>query len=148
MPASRHILLPKDYVRYRLTGGLRHGLRPMAPGRSCSTSRQRDWSAEVLAALEIPPDWLPPTSSKARRSPARSPPRPPRLTGLKAGTPVVARRRRPGRRGGGRRGGAAGHRVADPGHLRRGLCHHRLSRSSSRRAACTPSAMPCPGAGT
>jgi xylulokinase len=55
----RHVLLPKDYVRLRLTGELAVDVAD-ASGTLLFDVRQRDWSAEVCAELEIPLEWLPP----------------------------------------------------------------------------------------
>jgi xylulokinase len=55
----RHILLPKDYVRLRLTGELATDVAD-ASGTLLLDVRRRDWSQEVCAELEIPLDWLPP----------------------------------------------------------------------------------------
>ncbi len=84
----RHVLLPKDYVRLRLTGG--HALdKADGSGTMLFDLAARDWSAEVLAALAIDPAWMPPTYEgpevtgvvTAAASAA---------TGLRRGTPVVA----------------------------------------------------------
>src|SRR3954469_107344 len=55
----RHVLLPKDYVRFRLTGELAADVAD-ASGTLLFDVRRRNWSEEVCAALEIPLDWLPP----------------------------------------------------------------------------------------
>jgi xylulokinase len=55
----RHVLLPKDYVRLRLTGELAVDVAD-ASGTLLFDVRRRVWSEEVCAALEIPLDWLPP----------------------------------------------------------------------------------------
>jgi xylulokinase len=55
----RHVLLPKDYVRFRLTGELAVDVAD-ASGTLLFDVRRRCWSAEVCAALEIPLEWLPP----------------------------------------------------------------------------------------
>jgi xylulokinase len=55
----RHVLLPKDYVRFRLSGELA-GDAADASGTLLFDVRQRAWSEEVCAALEIPLEWLPP----------------------------------------------------------------------------------------
>jgi len=55
----RHVLLPKDYVRYRLTGELAIDAAD-ASGTVLFDVRRRAWSEEVCAALEIPLEWLPP----------------------------------------------------------------------------------------
>lgn len=84
----RHILLPKDYVRYRLTN--EYGTdKADAAGMLLLDLRKRDWSPEVLAALDIDPDWLAPThegpaiTSRLSEEAAAA-------TGLLAGTPVMA----------------------------------------------------------
>jgi xylulokinase len=55
----RHVLLPKDYVRLRLTGELATDVAD-ASGTLLFDVRRRDWSQEVCAELEIPLEWLPP----------------------------------------------------------------------------------------
>ena len=52
------VLLPKDYVRLRLTGE-RATDASDAAGTLLLDVRARDWSAEILDALEIPREWLP-----------------------------------------------------------------------------------------
>jgi xylulokinase len=54
----RHILLPKDYVRYRLTGELTIDAAD-ASGTLLFDVARRRWSDEVCEALEIPLEWLP-----------------------------------------------------------------------------------------
>lgn len=54
----RHLLLPKDYVRLRLTGEFATDASD-ASGTLLLDIRRRQWSDELLAALEIPRDWLP-----------------------------------------------------------------------------------------
>jgi xylulokinase len=54
-----HVLLPKDYVRLRLTGELATDVAD-ASGTLLLAVPDRRWSREVLDALEIPPEWLPP----------------------------------------------------------------------------------------
>lgn len=54
----RHVLLPKDYVRFRLTGELATDVSD-ASGTLLFDLRRRDWSHQILAALDIPPAWLP-----------------------------------------------------------------------------------------
>ncbi|MBI3151949.1 MAG: xylulokinase [Chloroflexi bacterium] len=57
---TRHILLPKDYVRYKLTG--KFGMdKADGAGTILFDLAKRDWSAEVLSALDIPAAYLPPT---------------------------------------------------------------------------------------
>ena len=54
----RHVLLPKDYVRFRLTGE-RLTDAADASGTLLFDVGRRRWSDEVCAALEIPLEWLP-----------------------------------------------------------------------------------------
>ena len=56
----RHVLLPKDYVRYRLTGELAIDAAD-ASGTLLFDVHRRAWSEEVCAALDIPLEWLPPS---------------------------------------------------------------------------------------
>jgi xylulokinase len=81
------ILLPKDYIRYKLTDVYALD-RAGGAGTLLFDVRKRSWSAEVLGALEIEPDWLPPTfegteiTGVVSRKAAE-------ITGLKEGTPVM-----------------------------------------------------------
>jgi xylulokinase len=54
-----HVLLPKDYVRFRLTGERAIDAAD-ASGTLLFDVAHRRWSGEVCAALELPDDWLPP----------------------------------------------------------------------------------------
>ncbi len=54
-----HVLLPKDYVRLRLTGK-RATDAGDASGTLLLDVAGRRWSDEMLAALEVPSEWLPP----------------------------------------------------------------------------------------
>ncbi len=56
-----HVLLPKDYVRLRLLGEQATDAAD-ASGTLLFDVANRRWSEEVLAALEIPREWLPPVS--------------------------------------------------------------------------------------
>jgi xylulokinase len=62
-----HVLLPKDFVRLRLTGERAIDCAD-ASGTLLFDVASRRWSAEVLDALELPAEWLPP----ALESPAVS----------------------------------------------------------------------------
>jgi xylulokinase len=83
-----HVLLPKDHVRLALTG--EHALdKADGAGTLLFDLAARDWSPEILAALRIPPAWLPrthegPAVTGAITASAAA------ATGLRAGTPVVA----------------------------------------------------------
>jgi len=85
---ARHILLPKDYVRYRLTGEYAIDKADGA-GTLLFDLSQRDWSRAVLEALEIDPAWLPPTFEGPEVTGTISP-QAAEETGLKADTPVMA----------------------------------------------------------
>lgn len=54
----RHILLPKDYVRFRLTGVYATDVSD-ASGMQLLDIPHRCWSEEILQKLEIDPEWLP-----------------------------------------------------------------------------------------
>ena len=85
---ARHVLLPKDYVRFKLTGSLAMD-KADGSGTILFDLKSRNWSSEILDALGIPSEWMPPTfeghevtgevSSQAAEA-----------TGLRPGTPVVA----------------------------------------------------------
>ncbi len=102
----RHILCPKDYVRYRLTGEFAIDVQE-ASGTLLLDVTHRRWSGEVAEAAGIPESWLP----KVYESPevcARISESAAGLTGLGAGTPVVA--------GAGDQGaGAVGMGILQPG---------------------------------
>lgn len=84
----KHILLPKDYVRYRLTGEYAMDKADGA-GTVLFDLKARTWSPEVLEMLEIDPRWMPPTyegpefTGKVNAEAAA-------VTGLQVGTPVAA----------------------------------------------------------
>ena len=61
------VLLPKDYVRLRLTGELATDASDAA-GTLFFDLRDRAWSSEVLDALEVPAGWLPPILEGPDRS--------------------------------------------------------------------------------
>ncbi|MCD6495443.1 xylulokinase [Candidatus Bipolaricaulota bacterium] len=84
----RHILLPKDYIRYRLSGELATDTSDAA-GTLLLDLAKRAWSDEILSTLGIPRDWLPdifegPEVAGHVTSGAAQ------ITGLAAGTPIVA----------------------------------------------------------
>jgi xylulokinase len=54
----RRLLLPKDYIRLRLTGQVATDVSD-ASGTLLLELRSRSWSDEILGALEIPRPWLP-----------------------------------------------------------------------------------------
>ncbi len=84
---ARHILLPKDYIRYKLTGEF--GMdRAGGSGTILFDLKERTWSDEVLTALDIPAEWLPPTYEGPQIS-GQITAQAASETGLIAGTPVV-----------------------------------------------------------
>jgi xylulokinase len=84
----RHIMLPKDYVRFRLTGERATDVSD-ASGTLLLDVANRVWSAEVLSKTQIPRSMLPALFESsdvcAKVSAAGS-----TATGLPAGTPIVA----------------------------------------------------------
>ncbi len=85
---ARHVLLPKDYIRLRLTGGYAMD-KADGSGTVLFDLKIRNWSKEVLDALGIPAEWLPPTfegpdTTGTVTAEAAA------ATGLAAGTPVCA----------------------------------------------------------
>jgi xylulokinase len=82
-----HILLPKDYIRFMLSGDYAAEMSDAA-GMSLLDVAQRRWSGEVLAALDIPEAWLPSlyegTQVTGTVSQAAA-----EATGLTVGTPIV-----------------------------------------------------------
>jgi xylulokinase len=103
---AKHVLLPKDYIRYKLTGEYAMDKADGA-GTVLFDLKLRDWSDEVLSALNIPRAWMPKTFEGTEftghvTDEAAS------LTGLKAGTPVAAG-------GGDQAAGAVGVGAVEPG---------------------------------
>ena len=103
---AKHVLLPKDYVRYKLTSEYAMDKADGA-GTVLFDLKARDWSDEVLAALGIPRAWMPRTfegtefTGHVTEAAAA-------LTGLKVGTPVAAG-------GGDQAAGAVGVGAVEPG---------------------------------
>jgi xylulokinase len=85
---AAQVLLPKDYVRYKLTGGYAMDKADGA-GTVLMDLRRRDWSEQVLAALDLPRAWLPPLHEGPQVTGTVTPAAA-AATGLKAGTPVMA----------------------------------------------------------
>jgi xylulokinase len=82
-----HILLPKDYIRWQLTGEYHTDLAGAA-GTLLLDVKARAWSDEVLQALDIPADWLPKTHEGTQITGTVSP-QAAQATGLPVGIPVV-----------------------------------------------------------
>lgn len=81
------LLLPKDYVRYRLTGGYFSDVSD-ASGTCLFDVGARGWSDVMIKALGIDAAWLPEVTESPEVSTKLSP-EAAGLTGLLAGTPVV-----------------------------------------------------------
>jgi xylulokinase len=102
----RQILLPKDYIRYRLTGTYASEVSD-ASGTLLLDVANRRWSKELLAKLDLDPALLPPchesfeVSGKVSTIGAEA-------TGLAVGTPVVGG-------GGDQQAGAVGNGIVRPG---------------------------------
>jgi xylulokinase len=83
----KHILLPKDYVRFKLSGAY---VTDVADGSGIALMDvgKRYWSDEMLAALNVPKSWLPDlcespdVCANVNEEGAAA-------TGLKVGTPIV-----------------------------------------------------------
>jgi xylulokinase len=84
----RHVLLPKDYVRYLITGELRTDVSD-ASGTLLLDVRSRGWSAELLELLQVPVEWLPEVQESPEVS-GRLRPEVARELGLPAALPVAA----------------------------------------------------------
>ena len=101
-----HVLCPKDYIRYKLTGEFAMDMQE-ASGTLLLDVANRRWSEEVAGIAGIPMSWLPPLFEGpeicARISESGA-----SATGLAAGTPVAA--------GAGDQGaGAVGMGILKPG---------------------------------
>ena len=83
----RQILLPKDYVRFKLTGEYATD-KAGGAGTLLFDVRERDWSRTVVDALEVDPAWLPPTFEGTAVT-GHVTPQAAEATGIKAGTPVI-----------------------------------------------------------
>lgn len=85
---TRTMLLPKDFIRHRLTGTLATDVSD-ASGTLLFDVRQRQWAHDVVAALDIDRSWLPPAHEGTARTGTVSAAAA-AATGLVQGTPVVA----------------------------------------------------------
>jgi xylulokinase len=101
-----HILCPKDYVRFRLTGTYAMDVQE-ASGTLLLDVAHRRWSKEVAKIAGIPESWLPQLFESPEIC-AKISDEAAHFTGLKAGTPVAA--------GAGDQGaGAVGMGILEPG---------------------------------
>lgn len=102
----RKVLLPKDYIRLRLTGAFATEVSD-ASGTSMFNVRRRRWASELLSAIDVPESWMPecfeshvPSAVISAEAAA--------ATGLKPGTPVVGG-------GGDQAAGAVGNGIVESG---------------------------------
>ena len=80
-------LLPKDYIRFKLSGGFFSEVSD-ASGTSLFDVAHRRWSAEMLDVFGVKPTWLPEVTESPTVS-AHVSPEAAQATGLLAGTPIV-----------------------------------------------------------
>lgn len=102
----RKVLLPKDYIRLKLTGEYATEVSD-ASGTSLFNVRKRAWADEMLDAISIPKSWMPrcyespEVSGKVNEAASGA-------TGLAVGTPVVGG-------GGDNAASAVGNGIVEPG---------------------------------
>jgi xylulokinase len=82
-----HILLPKDYIRFCLTGEYATDMAG-ASGTSLLDVANRCWSTDVLSALDIPLSWMPKTHEGPEVTGTTNT-QAAQQTGLSTGIPVV-----------------------------------------------------------
>lgn len=102
----RKILLPKDYIRFLLTGEFATEVSD-ASGTSLLNIAQRRWSQKMLAALDLTEQMLPRVYESPEVS-GRISAQAAAITGLAEGTPVVGG-------GGDQAAGAVGNGIVRPG---------------------------------
>lgn len=102
----RRVLLPKDYLRFLLTGERATDVTD-ASGTLLLDVPRRTWSGALFDRLEIDPAWLPVVYESAAVTGTISPAAA-EATGLRAGTPVVAG-------AGDQAAGAIGNGIVRPG---------------------------------
>ncbi len=85
---TAHVLLPKDYLRLRLTGV--HAMdKADGSGTLLFDLAARGWSPRMLATVGADPAWMPPTFEGPEVTGAVTPAAA-SATGLREGTPVIA----------------------------------------------------------
>ena len=102
----RHVLLPKDYIRYKLTGEFATEVSD-ASGTALFNVRGRKWSDEMLGLIDIPREWMP-TSHESPEISGRVSEAGAKATGLVVGLPVVGG-------GGDQAAGAVGNGIVETG---------------------------------
>lgn len=103
---ARHALLPKDYLRFMLSGAYATDVAD-ASGTLLLDVRQRQWSHELLDLLELDASWLP-SVHEGPEIVARVHAAAAAATGLPAGLPIVAG-------GGDQAAGGVGNGIVRPG---------------------------------
>jgi xylulokinase len=102
----RKVLLPKDYIRLRLTGEYATEVSD-ASGTALFNVKKREWAWEMLDAVGIPRDWMP-RSYESPEVSGRLTEEGAAATGLAPGTPVVGG-------GGDQAAGAVGNGIVETG---------------------------------
>ena len=102
----RKVLLPKDYIRFKLTGEYATEVSD-ASGTALFNVRKRVWADEMLGAIDIPRKWMPP-SFESQEVSGRISDSAAAVTGLAPGTPVVGG-------GGDQAAGAVGNGIVETG---------------------------------
>src|SRR3954468_9207754 len=104
---TKHVLLPKDYIRYRLTGEYATDVGD-ASGTLLLDVRNRRWSDELLSLLQIDKALLPARVHESHEVTGTLNAQAARSLGLKEGTPVVGG-------SGDQPAGAVGNGIVAPG---------------------------------
>ena len=102
----KKVLLPKDYVRLKLTGEYATEVSD-ASGTALFDVKRRKWSEEMLSGIGIPLEWMPKSYESVEIS-GRITNEAAKLTGLFPGTPVVGG-------GGDQAAGAIGNGIVETG---------------------------------
>ena len=82
------VLLPKDWIRFKLSGVVAMDVSD-ASGTAVFDCRNRTWSDDLLAALELPRSWWP-AAAESPEVVAKVSSEAAAETGLRAGVPIVA----------------------------------------------------------
>jgi xylulokinase len=102
----RKVLLPKDYIRYVLTGEFATDVAD-ASGTLLFDVKNRTWHKELMSLLDIPADFMP-RSFEGTEVTGKLSAEAAKLTGLPAGIPVIAG-------GGDQAAGGVGNGIVRPG---------------------------------
>jgi len=103
---TRKVLLPKDFIRLRLTGEYATEVSD-ASGTSLFNVAKRQWAEEMLDGSGIPRSWMPRVYESPETT-GRITPQASAMTGLAEGTPVVGG-------GGDQAAGAVGNGIVETG---------------------------------